>query len=65
MESLILTPLKELEEYGTDIEYTKGEKIMVADALSRLTLNGNQETTQKFTLSKGNSVINQWHQRAT
>ena len=31
-----------LEEYGPDIEYTKGEKNIVADALSRLLLYGNQ-----------------------
>ena len=38
-----------LEEYDTDIEYIKGEKNIVADALSRIPLNGNQETTQKST----------------
>ena len=36
-----------LEEYGPDIKYIKSEKIIVADRLSRLPLNGNQETTQK------------------
>ena len=41
-----------LEEYGPDIEYIKGEKNIVADALSRFTLIGNQETTQKFTDQK-------------
>ena len=35
-----------LEEYGTDIEYTKGENIIVADTLSRLPLNGNKKTIQ-------------------
>ena len=30
-----------LEGYGPDIEYIKGEKNIVSDALSRLTLNGN------------------------
>ena len=30
-----------LEDYGPDIEYIKGEKNIVADALSRITLNGN------------------------
>ena len=39
-----------LEEYVPDIEYIKGEKIIVADKLSRFTLNGNQETTQNSTL---------------
>ena len=38
-----------IEEYGKDIEYIKGEKNIVADALSILTLNGNQETTKKST----------------
>ena len=32
-------------EYGPDIEYIKGEKNIVADALSILPLNVNQETT--------------------
>ena len=36
-----------LEEYWKYIEYIKYEKNIVADALSRLPLNGNQETTQK------------------
>ena len=34
-----------LEEYGTDIGYIKGEKNILADALPRFTLNGDQETT--------------------
>ena len=38
-----------LEEYGTYIEFTKGENKIVAYALSRIPLNGNQETTQKST----------------
>ena len=38
-----------LENYGPDIEYITDEKNMVADALSGLTLNGNQDTTQKST----------------
>ena len=40
------------EEYGPDIEYIKGEKSIVADVPSILTLNGNQETTQKSTYQK-------------
>ena len=38
-----------LQEYGPDIEYIKGEKNIVAERLSRIPLNGNQETTQKST----------------
>ena len=38
-----------LEDYGPDIEYIKVEKNIVADGLSRITLNGNQETTHKST----------------
>ena len=38
-----------LEYYGTDIEYIQGDKNIVADALSRFTMNGNQETTQEST----------------
>ena len=34
-----------LEEYGLHIEYLKCEKTMVADTLSRLPFNGNQDTT--------------------
>ena len=41
-----------LEQYGPDIKYIKGEKNIVADAQSRLPLNGNQETTQKSTHQK-------------
>ena len=47
-----------LEDYGPDIEYIKVEKNIPAESISRLTLNGNQETTQNSTSSKGNSVIN-------
>ena len=36
-----------LEEYGTDIEHTKGDKIIAAALLSRYPPNGNQETTQE------------------
>ena len=36
-----------IEEYGTYIEYIKGEKNIVTDGLSRIHLNGNQETTHK------------------
>ena len=41
-----------LEDYGLYIKYIKGEKNIIADALSRLTINGNQETTQKSTYKK-------------
>ena len=41
-----------LEDYGPDIEYIKGEKNIVADALSILLLNRNQENTQKSTYKK-------------
>ena len=41
-----------LEEYSPEIEYIKGEKNIVADPLSRLPLNGNQETTKKSTYKK-------------
>ena len=37
------------EQYGSDIEYIKSEKYIVADTLSIFTLNGNQDTTQEFT----------------
>ena len=35
-----------LEYYGLDIECIKCEKYIVADTLSRLTLNENQDTTK-------------------
>ena len=38
-----------LEEYGPDIEYIKGDKNVVTDALAILPLNRNQKTTQKPT----------------
>ena len=41
-----------LKEYGLDIEYIKGEKNIVADALSRFPLNVNQETANKSTYKK-------------
>ena len=41
-----------LKEYGTYIEYMKGQKNIVADAISRFPLNGNQETTQKSTYQR-------------
>ena len=41
-----------LENYGPDIEYIKGDKYILVDALSRLPRNGNQETTQKYTYQK-------------
>ena len=36
------------KEYGPDIEYIKGEKNVVVDAISIFPLNGYQKTTQKF-----------------
>ena len=41
-----------LEEYGPDIKYIKGEKNILADALSILALNGNQQTTQESNYQK-------------
>ena len=41
-----------LKEYVPDIEYIKGEKDIVADALSRLPLNVNQDTTHNSTYQK-------------
>ena len=41
-----------IEEYGMDIEYIKCEKNIVADTLSILPLDGNQETTQKSNYQK-------------
>ena len=38
-----------LKEYVPYFEYIMGGKIIVADVLSWLFLNGNQETTQKST----------------
>ena len=38
-----------IEEYGPDIQYIKGEKNIFAYVLSRITLNGNDDTTQKST----------------
>ena len=38
-----------IEEYGQDIEYIKGEKNIVVDRISGISLNGNEETTQKST----------------
>ena len=40
------------EKYSQDIEDKNSEKNIVADALSRLPLNGNQETTQKSIYKK-------------
>ena len=47
--NIVLIWILILEEDGPDIEYTKGENNMVADGLSRISLNGNQETTQNST----------------
>ena len=41
-----------LEEYGPDIKYIKSEKNIVAEALSRSPINGNQEVTQNSTYQK-------------
>ena len=41
-----------IEFYGPDIEYIKGEKNIVSEALPIMPLNGNQETTQKYTSQK-------------
>ena len=38
-----------LEEYGPYVEYIKGEKNIVADGISRILLNINQQTTQNST----------------
>ena len=38
-----------IEEYGPYQEYIKGEKNIFAERLSRIPLNGNQETTQNYT----------------
>ena len=37
-----------LKEYDPDIEYIKDEKNIVADALSRIPINGNKEHTEKY-----------------
>ena len=42
-----------LEEYGPGIEYITGKKNIVAYGLSRIPLNGNQETTQNSTYQLG------------
>ena len=41
-----------IKKHGPEIEYIKDEKNMVVDAPSILALNGNQDTTQKFTYQK-------------
>ena len=37
------------EEYVPYIEYIKGEKNIVEDGISKVPLNGNQETTNNYT----------------
>ena len=37
-----------LEEYVPYIEYIRGKNNIVVDAISQLTNNGNQKTTQKY-----------------
>ena len=54
-----------LEEYGPDIEYIKGEKNLVADAISRFPLNGKWRYYTEVHPSKLNSVRNQLHWRTT
>ena len=41
-----------IEDCGPDTEYIRGDKNMVACALSRFPIIGNQETTQKSTYKK-------------
>ena len=41
-----------LEEYGPDITFIRGKKNIVADTLSILSLNSNEETTQNPTYKK-------------
>ena len=41
-----------LEECGTDIQYIEGDKYLLEGALSRFTMNSNQETTQESTNNK-------------
>ena len=41
-----------IEQYGPDIEYIKGGVNIVADTLSILPFNDNEETTQKPTYHK-------------
>ena len=47
--NMVLRWILILEEYGPNIAYIKGEKNISSDALSRLTNNGNEETTHKTT----------------
>ena len=41
-----------IKEYGPNIEYTKGKKNILSDALSIFSLNGNQETIHNSTYKK-------------
>ena len=43
-----------LEDYDPGIEYIKGKKNIVTNALSIFPINGNQETTQESTYKKEN-----------
>ena len=41
-----------IDKHDPDIQYIKDEKKIISDAISRLSFNGNQETTQKSTYQK-------------
>ena len=50
--NILLRCILILGEYGPDIEYIKGEKNILADTLSILPPNMNQDTTQKSNYQK-------------